>query len=347
MTATLVAGDAIGNYIPMIARAFRPRCEVAVFADRGAPDQQFLPSYAYVPTASDILWFHYSIWSDNFACLRRRGPDFKIMDFHGICPPELFSKDERGLRLLAARALKQLPTYRDVFDLCLVHSSYSERVLRAAGYENIVRVPLAIGRTLAEAEEHPFLASRLSRLEYLLFVGRVVAQKDVLGAIELYANVRKRRPQLKMWIVGDRSASPQYQEQIAEIVARLGVERSVGLTGRLADPTLLKPFIKYARLLVMLSQWESFCVPVVEAMAFGVPTVTSEPDCVPEVIGDTGLVVDRQNLDGAAEQIAELLDDGQRYGQLRRRCLERAALFTEARMAEYLARVQEDLFPKQ
>jgi len=346
MTATLVAGDAIGNYIPMIVRACQPRHDVAVFADRGAPDQQFLPSYAYVPTSSDILWFHYSIWSENFVCLRQRGPDFKIMDFHGVCPPELFSEDERELKRLAARALRVLPRYRDVFDLCLVHSSYSEQVLRAAGYERIVKAPLAIGRTLAEADEHPFLASRLSRLEFLLFVGRVVAQKDILGAIELYSKVRRRRPQVKMWIIGDRAASPQYQRQIAELVRRLGVERDVGFTGRLADPTLLKPFCKYARLLVMLSRWESFCVPVVEAMAFGVPTVTSELSCVPEVMGDTGLVIDRQNLEGAADEIAELLGDGERYTELRGRCLERAELFTEARMVETLTKVQEDWFPK-
>jgi len=346
MTASLVAGDAIGNYIRMLGPIFSSRYEVAVLADRGTQEQPFLPSFAYVPTAGDILWFHYSIYSDNFACLRRRGPDFKIMDFHGVCPPELFADDERQMKRLTARALRKLPKLRDVFDLCLVHSDYSERVLREAGYEQIVKTPLAIGRALAGADEHPFLAKHLARLEYLLFVGRVVFQKDVLGAIELFAHIRRRRPQLKLWILGDRSASPQYQKQIGELLARLGVERDVGFTGRLSDPALLKPFFKYARLLVMLTRWESFCVPVVEAMGFGVPTVTSERTCVPEILGETGFVVDRASLEDAAENVAALLADGERYGELRRRCLERAPLFSEAQMAEQLRAVEKRYFPR-
>jgi len=347
MTACLTAGDAIGNYIEMLRSAFASRHEIAVFADRGTRERVFLPSYAYVPTWEDILWFHYSIYSENFACLRQRGPDFKIMDYHGICPPELFAEDESEMKRLTARALRELPKWRDVFDLCLVHSDYSARVLREAGYERIVKTPLAIGRALAEAEEHPFLAGHLSRLEYLLFVGRVVLQKDVLGTIELFAHVREQRPQLKMWIVGDRSASPQYQQQIRDLLARLGVERDVGLAGRLSDPGLLKPFFKYARLLVILSRWESFCVPVVEAMGFGVPTVTSERTCVSEIIGETGLTVERATIEDAAERIAALLANGERYGDLRRRCLERAPLFSETQMAATLLEVEKSCFPLQ
>jgi len=340
MTATLAAGDAIGNYVEMIRTAFAPRHELVVLADRGTRERSFLPSCAYVPTADDVLWFHYSIYSENFACLRRRGPDFRIMDYHGICPPELFNRDESEMKRLTARAKRELPRYRDVFDLCLVHSDYSERVLRQAGYERIVKTPLAIGRSLAEAEEHPFLAGGLSQLEYVLFVGRVVVQKDVLGAIELFARVREKRPQLKMWIVGDRSASPDYQRQIGDLLVRRKIERDVGLTGRLSDPRLLKPFFKYARLFVTFSRWESFCVPVVEAMGFGVPTVTTERTCLPEIIGGTGLIVDRSDLDGAAGQVAALLADSERWGDLRRRCLERAPLFTEEEMARRLLEVQ-------
>jgi glycosyltransferase involved in cell wall biosynthesis len=345
MTATLTAGDAIGNYIEMIRTAFSPRCEVAVFADRGTGERAFLPSYAYVPTADDILWFHYSIYSENFACVRRRGPDFKIMDYHGVCPPEMFSADESEMKRLTARALRELPKRRDVFDLCLVHSDYSACALRKAGHRRIVKTPLAIGRALAEAEEEPFLAQHLSQIEYLLFVGRVVEQKDVLGAIELFARVREQRPQLKMWIVGDRSASPQYQQQIAVLLARLKLERDVGLAGRLADPCLLQPFFTFARMLVMLSRWESFCVPVVEAMGCGVPTVTSERTCLPEIVADAGLVIDRANLEGAAQEIAALLDDDQRYGELRRRCLARAPLFSEAQMVKTLFEVAGRYFP--
>ena len=345
MTASLVSDDAIGNYIRMLRSAFSPRYEMAVFADRAGPEWSFLPSYFYVPTAEDILWFHYSIYSENFACLRKRGPDFKIMDFHGVCPPNLFADDEPQMKQLTARALEELRICRDVFDLCVVHSDYAGRVLREAGCERIVKVPLAIEQALAEAEEHPFLSRHLLRLEYLLFVGRVVVRKDILRAIELFAHVHKRRPDLKFWIVGDRSGSPQYQRQLGEMVVRLGIERDVGFTGRLRGLAPLKSFFKHARLFLTLSRWELFCVPIVEAMGFGVPTATNGYACIPETMGDTGLIIDSDDLEGAAEQIASLLADPERYAELRRRCLERAPLFSEAQMVKTLFEIEKRYFP--
>jgi glycosyltransferase involved in cell wall biosynthesis len=340
MTACLTGGDAIGNYIEMLRSAFADRYEFAVFADRGTRDRDFLPSYAYVPTPEDILWFHYSIGSENFAVLRKGDPDFKIMDFHGVCPPEHFSEDEAELKRLTAQALKRLPDFRDVFDLCIVHSDYSENVLREAGYRQVVKSPLAIGRALAEAEADAFLDERLSRLEYLLFVGRVVAQKDVLGALEMFARVRERRPSLKMWVVGDRSASPQYQKDLAVRAEALGVAEDVGFTGKLAGPHLLKPFFQRAKLLVMFSRWESFCVPIVEAMGFGVPAVTTECTCVPEIMGGTGIVGDRSEIDAMTGKVLELLENTDVYEEKRRQCLARAPQFTEAAMAERLYEIE-------
>jgi glycosyltransferase involved in cell wall biosynthesis len=374
MTACLTSGDAIGNYVEMLRAAFADRHEVAVFADRGTRDRAFLPSTAYVPTRGDVLWFHYSIGSENFACLREGDPDFKVMDFHGVCPPELFADDEGELRRLAQRALAELPRLRDVFHLCIAHSDYSVRVLREAGYARVVKSPLAIGRALADAREHPYAAERLARLEYLLFVGRVVAQKDVLRAIEVFARARAKRPRLKLWIVGDRSASPLYQQEIETRIAALGIEREVGFAGKISDPTVLKAFLRHARLLLMFSRWESFCVPVVEAMGFGVPTVTTEPT-VAETMGDAGLYFERDgsvpptefvvppstfvvppsggeafppeggttNL--CADAVVELLENPERYAELRRRCLARAALFSEETLRQSLAAIEAEHLP--
>jgi glycosyltransferase involved in cell wall biosynthesis len=345
MTACLQSGDAIGHYVEMLRRAFLPHGEVAVFADLGTGDIPFLPSTAYVPTTDDVLWFHYSIYADNFACLRQHGPDFKVMDFHGVCPPDLFEDDEQDKKQLTGRALEELPKFREVFDLCIVHSDYSARVLRDAGYERIVKTPLAIGSALADAVEEPYLAQRLSRLGYLLYVGRVVVQKDVLGLIDLFARVRGRHPDLKLWIVGDLTHSPLYRYQIQERIRRLELEAAVGLTGSLRDPALLKPLFKHARLFVTLSRWESFCVPVVEAMGFGVPAVSTEPT-VAEIMGGTGLAIDHADPNGAALKVAALLADTEMYAELRRRCLERARVFTERHMVESVLDAAREHFPQ-
>ena len=66
----------------------------------------------------------------------------------------------------------------------------------------------------------------------------------------------------------------------------------------------------------------------VEAMALGIPVVTSNRGALPEVVGDAGLMVDAEDRRGLAAAIRAVLSDDARAGDLRRRGLQRAASFT-------------------
>jgi glycosyltransferase involved in cell wall biosynthesis len=68
-------------------------------------------------------------------------------------------------------------------------------------------------------------------------------------------------------------------------------------------------------------------------MACGIPVVASDRGSLPEVVGDAGLLVDPQDMDGLAEAAVRVLSDRGLRARLRRRGLERAALFSWERTA--------------
>src|SRR5439155_25556918 len=74
------------------------------------------------------------------------------------------------------------------------------------------------------------------------------------------------------------------------------------------EPANRRALYEGARLLVQPSFEEGFGIPVLEAMTAGVPVVASNRGALPEVVGDTGILVD-PDPDALASGIARILDD--------------------------------------
>jgi len=343
MTPSLTTGDAIGNYIISLQRVFAQLgVKVHLYADHIDPvfRQNARPTAAYHPTGHDILWFHYSIWGDNFAILEESN-DFKVMDYHGVTPPHLMDHDPR-LEALCDKAIKALPSYRGVFDWCIHHSDFARRDLERAGYTNFSKVHYPVDTVFFGLEEDETLAAMARQLEYILFVSRVVPQKDVLSTLRVFAEVQKTRPQTCLLLVGGTDLLPTYVDQVRSEIQRLGIENRVQMTGKVNDRAALTALFRHAKFLICLSDWESFFVPAVEAMFFGVPVIhTGEPP-VSENVGDAGVVIDKRNPVGAAGRIVAVWNDAEAYVRLRDNALRRSTRFTDAALVDVLRGVLKD-----
>ncbi|PIE81479.1 MAG: hypothetical protein CSA11_03840 [Chloroflexi bacterium] len=340
MTAGLTPGDAISNFVISSGRALRERgATVYLYADTIAPVYGSLARHSrfYPNTGQDFLWFHYSIYADNVA-LALASKDFKIMDFHGICPPELFSGQNEQLAFLCQQGYDVLPSLHDKFHSYVVHSEYSRQWLERLNFpaEQINKVFYCIDTSDFTGEDTE-LSSSLSQIDYLLMVGRIVPQKDVLALIEIFAHINKEHPDMFLFLVGTRHQTGRYQRQIEELITNKHLDKRVVFTDQVNNPAVLASLFTHARMLVVTSEWESFCVPIAESLHFGTPTAVHNVPPLPEVAGPAGLVFDKAQPEQAAQQILELLADDTQYQQLEKSARNWALQYTDEALANNIA----------
>jgi glycosyltransferase involved in cell wall biosynthesis len=157
---------------------------------------------------------------------------------------------------------------------------------------------------------------------YVLAVGTVEPRKDLPGLVAAFESVAARVRDTALVIAGQEGWG---SEALSEAIAKTPVRNRIVRTGFVAD---LGGLISAASVLAYPSLYEGFGLPTLEAMASGVPVVTTTAGALPEVVGDAALTVaprDNHALAAAIERL--LLDEAQRK-ELIERGYARAAGFT-------------------
>jgi glycosyltransferase involved in cell wall biosynthesis len=167
--------------------------------------------------------------------------------------------------------------------------------------------------------------------QYLLTVGTLEPRKNLTVAIrafmQLPARLRKRFPLVLVGMKGWNNSALELQ------MAPLVASGEIRLPGYLPREDLAT-IIAGATTLIYPSIYEGFGLPPLEAMACGVPVIVSDVSSLPEVVGDTGLLIDPQDVDGLASAIKSLVNDPQIRQELSQKALQRSAMFTWARCVE-------------
>jgi glycosyltransferase involved in cell wall biosynthesis len=163
----------------------------------------------------------------------------------------------------------------------------------------------------------------------LLYVGRSAPYKNIVGCIETVAALRKLGVTATLAIVGE--PDPRYPEP-EQAIRRLGLEDSVTITGHV-DETTLGSLYRDASVFLFLSRYEGFGLPPLEAMAAGVPVVSSDRASMPEILGDAALLVDPDDQTAVVGAVCRIVEQPDLARALRERGLARAASFTTERQA--------------
>ncbi|MEM2592743.1 MAG: glycosyltransferase family 1 protein [Thermofilaceae archaeon] len=161
---------------------------------------------------------------------------------------------------------------------------------------------------------------------FILYVGTIEPRKNLVALLEAYAAILTRNTQhaIRLVIVGKKG---WLYEGFFRRLRELGLEERVHFTGYVPDEDL-PALYSAADLFVFPSLYEGFGLPVLEAMACGVPVVCSNTSSLPEVAGDAALLVNPTDVQALAAAIERALTDEALRASLRARGMERARRFT-------------------
>lgn len=127
---------------------------------------------------------------------------------------------------------------------------------------------------------------------------------------------------------------PKKNGTIRGLIDKLGIEKSVQFTGRIDNQEYVHEYAK-ASMAVVPSVYEGFGLPAGEAMACGVPVISTTGGALPEVVGDVGILVPPADSDALTKAITALLDNPARANQLGRQGFKRVQQnFTWEKAAE-------------
>lgn len=164
---------------------------------------------------------------------------------------------------------------------------------------------------------------------YLLYVGAIQPRKNLITLIEAFEKIKKDNPNLKLVLAG---APAWKSEKTLEKIDHSLFKDDIIVTGRL-------PFkdvpVLYQNALVSVypSLYEGFGIPVLEAMASGVPVICANNSSLPEVGGDAAMYFKTEDSSDLAGCIERLIQDENLRNEFVRKGMERARNFSSEKSA--------------
>ncbi len=139
---------------------------------------------------------------------------------------------------------------------------------------------------------------------YILFVGSVKPHKNLMRLLEAFEKVKDQIPQ-DLVIVGKKEGFITGDRKVIQRAEKLG--NRVCFTGDFHyDDPLFRQYYAWADFLVLPSLYESFGLPVLEAMACGCPALVSNLAAFPEVYGNAAFYCDPYNAEDISLKLMKL-----------------------------------------
>ena len=167
--------------------------------------------------------------------------------------------------------------------------------------------------------------SFLNGFDYILYVGHQQRWKNIERLIKVYASlVEEGKATEKLVMAGEKG---WFYFDLVELVRKLKVEDKIIFTGYVSDEELAHLY-RNTRLFVFPSLMEGFGLPVLEAMSYGAPVVSSKATSLAEVVGEAGLLFDPTDEGEMKESLHRALRDEGLRKELVKKGLERSKNFT-------------------
>ncbi len=291
---------------------------------------------AFLPTYVDAWIF------PNHHVIRTRRPyAFTIHDLSFLHLPKFFSLKDK-----VARGIQNIPHLAKQAALILTPSratAHDVESLLGIESEKIAITPLGLDHTKFVPREQPsdrtFKAAYDLNRPYILAAATLESRKNYESAIEAYDAFRARGgASLPLVLMGKKGFGFERIKKTAQSAMFADDIRFLGFVPEKHKPALFRG----ATVFLFPSFYEGFGLPVLEAMASGVPVITSFTSSLPEMSGEAALYIDPFNVEDLTQALLVMLDqqDGPTLqAQQTKKGVEKAKQFTWEKTAQETLKV--------
>jgi glycosyltransferase involved in cell wall biosynthesis len=296
------------------------------------------------PAKDEVVVLHYSGWADG---LERAfdGSRPSLLISHNITPSRFFWEHEPVQAVHNEMGFEQLAQLITRASVVAGVSEYNAQQLRELGAADPRVIPVLLDSSLlglpAWGRDISVAACTGAPSPTVLFVGRLVPHKRQDLVIRAFARFHQRTPDARLVLIGVPLSSGYKGalEGLAERLAPGAVEFRDGLSA-----SELGDAYRAASVFLCLSEHEGFCIPLLEAMHFGLPVIARDAGAIGEVLGDAGVLVGEDDgIDVVAELLKLVTTDLELRGELRRRGQQRLERYDREAVATQLRGVIESL----
>lgn len=269
----------------------------------------------------DVIHVHYAIPHAYAAYIARQ-----ILAEKGISLPVITTLHGTDITLVGKH-----PVYKSAVEFSINQSDVVTTVsesLKKETYEvfdikkDIIVIPNFIDNELYASNGNCLRSNFAAEDEKIIIhVSNLRKVKRVTDVIEIFNKIQKE-VKSKLIIVGE---GPEW-DNAQQLIYDLGISDKVRNVGKVKN---LNSILKTADLFLLPSEQESFGLAALEAMAVGVPVVSSNAGGIPEVNEDgvTGFVRPIGDIDSMANSAIDLLQNEEKLAQFKRNAKEHALKF--------------------
>jgi glycosyltransferase involved in cell wall biosynthesis len=298
-------GDAISNEARAIQTHLREHgFASSIFARVIGSDLPFAVDEFRVEALSgaDAVIYHYATGSAVGHAVAAL-PLPSLLIYHNITPARFFAPYDAAIADVLERGSAELPAVAAGFTTLVADSAFSASELAARTGRSAGVVPIARDYERFDAIGAAREPRSSGGASEWLAVGRIAPNKGLLRLVAVFAEALAWSPDAHLTIAGSYRPTDAFHLALRAEIALLGIGNRVTLTGSISEADLLACYAA-ADVYVTLSEHEGFCVPLVEAMACGLPIVASTSTAIPETLGAAGIMVDD---DASPREIAALV----------------------------------------